>query len=161
MAAVDYFLKVDGVAGESHDATHRGAIELSSWEWSALNIGTMRFGGGGGAGRARMDDFRFSMRTNTATPKLVERLASGEHIPRAVLICRKAGTMTHEYLRITFEDCVVSMYAVEAVANGVNPEESISLNFAKVTFEYREQQADGSLGGSVVASHDMKRNRTI
>ena len=40
------------------------------------------------------------------------------------------------------------------------PVESISLNFAKVNFEYREQKADGSLGGAVVASHDMKRNQT-
>lgn len=163
MAAVDYFLHLDGIAGESHDAAHRGAIQLLSWRWFARNTGTMQFGGGGGgAGRAKMDDFHFTMRVNAATPKLLQRLASGEHIPRAVLVCRKAGTIPQEYLRVTFEDCVVATYTTGSIERSGEtiPREGLSLNFARVTFEYREQRADGSLGGSVVATHDMKQNRT-
>lgn len=161
MAAVDYFLHVDGVAGESQDAQHRGAIQLSQWRWSAYNTGTMRYGSGGGAGRARFDDFCFTMRLSTATPKLMQKLASGEHVPKAVLVCRKAGTVPREYLRVTFEDVVVSNYTTGSVEDGdVIPIERVTLNFAKVTFEYREQRADGTLGGAVVASHDLKQNRT-
>ena len=161
MAAVDYFLQIDGIEGESQDATHRGAIQINSWNWSARNTGTMQFGGGGGGGKAHLDDFDFSMRVNKATPKLVQKLASGEHIARAVLTCRKAGKTPQEYLKITFEDIIVSSYHTSGSASGdAIPLELVKLNFAKITFEYREQRADGSLGGSVVASHDMKRNRT-
>lgn len=161
MAGVDYFLIIDGVLGESRDATHTGTIQLSSWSWGAANAGTMQFGSGGGAGRATMQDFTFRMRTNAATPKLVQKLASGEHIPKAVLVCRKAGKTPHDYLKITFEDIVVATYDLRAVAgNDAISVEQIKLNFAKITYEYREQKADGSLGGVVVASHDMKQNRT-
>jgi type VI secretion system secreted protein Hcp len=161
MAAVDYFLKIDGVEGESQDATHKGEVQLSSWSWGATNTGTMQAGSGGGGGKASMQDFSFSMPVNRATPKLVQKLASGEHIKRAVLTCRKAGKTPQEYLRITFEDIIVSSYSTGG-AEGADaiPDEHISLNFAKITFEYREQKADGSLGGAVVASHDMKRNQT-
>lgn len=161
MATVDYFLKLDGITGESKDAEHKGAIQVSAWGWSAQNTGTMQFGSGGGAGRARVDDFYFLMRLNAATPKLIEKLASGEHIARAVLICRKAGKTPHEYLRITFEDVVVSTYSTGSDDDGdAIPLERVTLNFAKINFEYREQKADGSLGGAIVASHDMKQNRT-
>lgn len=161
MAAVDYFLKLDGIDGESQDAQYKGAIQISSWNWSAHNSGTMQFGGGGGGGRAHLDDFDFAMRVNRATPKLVQKLASGEHIPKALLTCRKAGKTPQEYLKITFEDCVVSAYHASGSAGAdAIPLELVKLNFARVTFEYREQQADGSLGGSIIASHDMKQNRT-
>jgi type VI secretion system secreted protein Hcp len=161
MAAVDYFLKIDGIEGESQDATHKGEIQLGSWSWGATNTGTMQAGGGGGGGKASMQDFSFTMPVNKATPKLVQKLASGEHIKRAVLTCRKAGKTPQEYLKITFEDIIVSNYSTAGSGDGnAIPDEHISLNFAKIIFEYREQKADGTLGGAVTASHDMKRNQT-
>lgn len=41
MAAVDYFLHLDGIIGESQDAQHRGAIQLLAWRWYAQNTSTM------------------------------------------------------------------------------------------------------------------------
>lgn len=128
MAAVDYFLHIDGIRGESHDAAHRGAIDLLSWHWAAENTGTMRFGGGG-AGRARVDDFHFTMRVSAATPKLVQKLDCGEHIPKAVLVCRKAGKTPCDYLHITFEDSVVDTYTTGSAEQSgeTMPREGIQL----------------------------------
>ena len=33
--AVDYFLKIDGIEGESQDAKHKGEIEVESFGWGA------------------------------------------------------------------------------------------------------------------------------
>ena len=33
MAAFDYFLKLDGIPGESVDAKHKGEIDVLSWSW--------------------------------------------------------------------------------------------------------------------------------
>ena len=50
MAAVAYFLKLDGIVGESKDAKHPGEIELESFSWGE----TVSIGGSSGAGgRAR------------------------------------------------------------------------------------------------------------
>ena len=51
MAAVDYFLKIDGVDGESTDDKHKGEIDILSWSWGVQQSGTMAHGGGGGEGK--------------------------------------------------------------------------------------------------------------
>ena len=47
MALVDYFLKIDGIQGESQDKTHKNEIEIMSFGWGATNTGTALVGGGG------------------------------------------------------------------------------------------------------------------
>ena len=39
MAVVDFFLKVDGIEGESQDSKHKGEIEVVSWSWGETNAG--------------------------------------------------------------------------------------------------------------------------
>ena len=68
MAAVDYFLKLEGVEGESPDEKHQKEIDVQSWSWGATNSGTFGSGGGGAAGKVSMQDFNFVMIVNKATP---------------------------------------------------------------------------------------------
>src|ERR1035437_3532731 len=102
MAAVDYFLKIDGIEGEAQDKTHKNEIQLESFSWGETNAGTMAAGVGGGSGRVAMQDFHFVMKTNKASPKLMLACATGEHIKNGILTCRKAGKEQQEYLKYTF-----------------------------------------------------------
>src|SRR5262245_38880290 len=110
MAAVDYFLKIKGIDGESADGKHKGEIDVESWSWGETQSGTGQFGGGSGAGKVQMQDFHFVMKMNKATPKLMLACASGEHIADALLTCRKAGKDQQEFLKIKFTDLLVSSY---------------------------------------------------
>ena len=162
MAVADYFLKIDGIEGESHDEKHPGEIQLDSWSWGASQGGTMSAGGGGGAGKVNMQDFHFTMTVNKAAPKLVLACASGQHIPKAVLICRKAGKEQQEFLKYTFSDLLVSSYQTGGSGgSSALPVEQISLNYTKIEIEYKEQKADGSLGGAVTAGWDLKKNSKV
>lgn len=162
MAAADYFLKLDGIDGESADSKHKGDIDLQSFSWGASNAGSFSAGGGGGSGKVSMQDFHFVMNINKASPKLMLTCATGEHIKKAVLVCRKAGTEQQEYLKVTFSDVLVSSYQTGASAGGGSgPIDQISLNFAKVEFEYKEQKPDGSLGGAIKAGYDVKANKKV
>jgi type VI secretion system secreted protein Hcp len=162
MAAVDYFLKLDGVEGESKDDKHKSEIDLQSWSWGQTNSGTFGAGGGGGAGKVSMQDFHFVMTVNKATPKLMEQCASGTHINTALLTCRKAGTEQQEFLKIKFSDVLVSSYQTGGAASSdIVPTDQISLNFAKVEFEYHEQKDDGTLGGAVKGGWDQKLNKKV
>ncbi len=162
MAAVDYFLKIEGIEGESSDAKHKGEIELSSWSWGEKQSGTHASGAGGGAGKVAMDDFRFTMHVNKATPKLMLACASGEHIKKATLVCRKAGKDQQEYMKIVLSDLLVSSYSTGGSASSsVVPVDQIAMNFAKIEFEYKEQKGDGTLGGAVKAGWDLKSNAKI
>ena len=91
MALVDYFLKIEGIPGESQDAKHKDEIQVLSFSFGESQSGTMAFGGGGGAGKVQMQDFHFMMNVNKASPKLFLACACGEHIPSAILTARKAG----------------------------------------------------------------------
>ena len=159
MAHVDYFLKLDGIDGESADHKHKGEIDLESWSWGASQGGTHSSGGGGGAGKVHMQDFHFVMKCNKASPKLMLACASGQHIKKAVLTCRKAGTTQQEFMKVTFSDLLVSSYQTGGSGHGdVIPTDQISLNFAKIELEYKEQKTDGSLGGATTAGWDLKSN---
>jgi type VI secretion system secreted protein Hcp len=159
--AVDYFLKIDGIEGESQDAKHKNEIDLESWSWGETQVGAHAAGGGGGSGKVDMHDFSFVMKVNKASPKLLLTCSSGEHIKKAVLICRKAGKDQQEYVKITLSDLLVSSFQTGGSAGNVIPVDQVSLNFSKIEYEYKEQKADGSLGSTVQAGWDLKQNKRV
>jgi type VI secretion system secreted protein Hcp len=160
MAIVDYFLKMDGVEGESTDSKHKGWIEVESWSWSEAQMGTHSSGGGGGAGKVKMRDLAIVSKTDKSSPKLFQACATGQHIKTGTLSCRKAGGTQQEYLKITLSDVLVSSWSHSADSTGgALPTDQFSINFAKIEFEYKEQKADGSTGGTVKAGWDVAKNK--
>lgn len=162
MAAVDYFLKIAGIDGESTDAVHKGEIDIESWSWGESNPGsTLAAGGGGGAGKVAMNDFSFVMKLNKASPKLFLACAQGEHIKTAWLTARRSGGKDGDYfLKWSFADLLISSYQTGA-PSGELPVEQISFNFAKIEVEYKEQKPDGSLAPAIRAGWDLKTNKKI
>jgi type VI secretion system secreted protein Hcp len=156
MAAVDYFLKIDGIPGESTDHKHKDEIDVSSWSWGVTQSGTHAYGGGGGAGKSAHGDLHFTMRISKASPKLHLACATGEHIKKAVLTCRKAGKEQQEYLKVTFTDVLVSSYQASGSEREIVPVEQCALNFAKIEFSYQTQKSDGTLEGAVKSAYDVK-----
>jgi type VI secretion system secreted protein Hcp len=158
MAAVDFFLKIDGIPGEATDTKHSNEVDLISWSWGESNAGSHGSGGGGGAGKVAMQDFSFTMRVNKASPKLFLACASGQHIASALLTCRKAGKQQQEYLKISFTDLLVSSYQTGGSEGDVVPVDQIAFNFAKIELTYSPQKPDGSLGSPVIAYYNVETN---
>jgi type VI secretion system secreted protein Hcp len=161
MAAVDFFLKVDTIEGESTDAKHKNEIDVQSWSWGETQTGTFAGGGGGGAGKVSMQDFHFTMTVNKATPKLMLACATGQHIPKAVLTCRKAGGNQQEYMTVTMSDLLVSSYQTGGSQGDLVPVDQISLNFSKIEVEYKPQDQKGAVGSPVKVGYDLKLNKKV
>ena len=160
--AVDYFLKIDGIDGESKASKVPGSIDLQSFSWGETQTGTHASGGGGGAGKVQMQDFHFAMKASKASPKLMLACAEGEHFKKATLTCRKAGKEQQEFLKVTMSDLLVSSYQTSGSSNGDEvPTDQVSLNFSKVEFEYKDQKADGTLGGTVKTGYDVKAMKKV
>src|SRR5687768_18000173 len=83
--AVDYFLKLDGIKGESTADKHKDEIDIMSFSWGLTQAATAGFGGGAGAGKVQMQDFHFTSKVSRASPQLFLSCASGKHIPTATL----------------------------------------------------------------------------
>ena len=161
MAAVDLFLKIDGIQGESKDAKHANEIDVDAFSWGETNVVSHAGGGGGGAGKVAMQDFHFTKRLDKASPVLFLACASGKHFPKAVLSARKAGQGQQDYLVITLSDVVVSGYQVGGAESGEAGVDQTSLAFSRIVFEYRPQKPDGSLAPAVKAGWDVKTNKAI
>ena len=158
MAGADYFLKIEGVAGESTDDQHQGEISLESWSWAE----TRPDGAGGGAGKVQMQDFHFVMPVSKASPKLLLACASGEHLRSARLTCRRAGASRQEFLTFTFSDVRVSAYQTGGPpASDLPPSDQVSLTYGKIEVEYREQRPDGTPGAATKAGWDLTRNQPL
>jgi type VI secretion system secreted protein Hcp len=162
MASVDYFLKIEGIDGESKDQKHAGEIQLQSWSWGETQSGAMSAGGGGGAGKVSMQDFHFVMEVNKASPKLLLACASGQHIASATLTCRKAGTEQQEFLQYKFYELLISSFQTGGSGgSSILPQDQISFNYTKIEVQYKEQTDTGSLGGAVTAGWDLKKNTKV
>jgi type VI secretion system secreted protein Hcp len=162
MAGVDYFIKFDGIKGESADSKHKDEIDVESWSWGETRTGTPGPGGGAGAGAGKvaMQDFHFVMRLNRASPSLMRACATGEHIKMATLSGRKAGKGQQDYLTFKFHDVLVSSYQTGGAEQAdVDPVDQVSFNFAKIEVDYKLQKPDGSLAAGGQFKFDLKANK--
>ena len=157
-AQVDYFLKIDGIDGESADEGHKDWINLLSFSQSVSRNADPT---GGGAGVAKFEDMQFTKYLDKATPLLMLHCANGQPIREAILVCRKAGSTGGapvEYYKITLTDVLVTSVSTGGSSADVVPTETLSLNYSKIAWEYTPQAADGTLEPPVKAAWDVSTN---
>lgn len=158
--AVDYFLKIDGIEGESQDSIHKGELQIESYEVGASQAHLASFtGGGSAAGKASFSAFTFLKKVDKSSPKLFLACANGQHLKSAVLVARKAGTEQKEYLKITLTEVLVSSYNIGGHNAEGQATDQVGFSFAKIEFEYKEQKPDGSMGGLVKTGYDLKQQK--
>ena len=158
-----WFLKIDGVAGESTDAAHKGEIDVQSWSWGLTQSGTS--GGGaavGGAGKASFQDFHFVGRISRASPALFLACASGSHIKSATLSgVRGAGKVKGaDFLQIKFTDLLVTSQLLGGSPDA-EPVEQISFNYGKLELTYTPQSPTGSPEPPLKTGWDVKANKKL
>lgn len=94
-----------------------------------------------------------------SSPLLQLACATGQHIEEAVLIVRKAGGEPLEYVKITMNGVFVTNVSTGGSGGEDRLTENVSLNFAKVKFEYQEQDEKGAKkGGPVQYTYDIAKN---
>ncbi|HEV3386537.1 MAG TPA: type VI secretion system tube protein Hcp [Gemmata sp.] len=173
--ASDYLLQIDGIKGESQDDKHKDTIEIMSFSWGATNTGISASGTGGGAGKVSFQDLHVMKSVDKASPLLMLACASGQHIKSAVLYVRKQGGNQQDYYTVTLTDLLVSSFKSGAgplattrdssaeidleQESGPVPVDFVSLNFSKISFEYKPQKPDGSLDSAISAGWDVKANK--
>jgi type VI secretion system secreted protein Hcp len=160
MAQVDYFLKLDGIKGETKATGKEGQLELDSFSWGETQSGSHSSGGGGGAGKVSMQDLHFTKRLDTSSVQLAQACAAGTHIAEATLTARKAGDKPLDFFEVKLTDVLVSSYQTGGSSHGdIVPTDQASLNFAKIQWTYFEQTAKGGAGSPVKGGYDVKANK--
>lgn len=158
---VDMFMKITGqiqgvIKGESTDSKHPGEIEVESFSWDVIQpVITHGAGAGMASGRRELGKFIFSMKSQIATPHLLQAACTGEHLKTVILTCRKAGGQQQEYMKWTLTNAMV-VYLKTGCIVGTDalPHDQVSLTFRKIEVDYKEQKADGTLGGGIMFMDD-------
>ena len=159
--ALDMFLKLDGIAGESKDKAHKDEIEVLSFSWGASNPVTIgSSSGGAGAGKVSISSFNFMNHVQKSSPLLFLAMAQGQHIETALVSVRKAGANA-DFYKMTLTNVFVESVQHSASEGGEEdtPTESVSLFFQKVDFEYRQQLPAGQYGDWVKFIWDQAFNK--
>lgn len=150
--AVDMFIKLGDIKGESLDSKHKEEIDVLAWSWGMSQSGTMHLGSGGGAGKVNVQDLSFTKYVDKSSPALMGACAKGSHLDKAVLTCRKAGGNPLEYMVFTFESVLVSSLSFGGSGGEERFTENVTLNFEKYSVTYQPQNAKGEKEGGPVDS---------
>jgi type VI secretion system secreted protein Hcp len=156
--ALNTFIKIDSIKGESQDDKHKGEIDVLSWNWGLERPAATPSGGGGAAGKVSVHDLSITKRTDLSTTQLMLACANGGHIKEALLTVRKPDRNQLEFVRIRMND--VTVRAVSTADSGADSiTENVALNFAKVEVDYVPQRPDGSAGTTVQFKWDFQVNK--
>lgn len=157
--ASDYFLKLDGIKGETKDSKHKDEIDLISFSWGINQTGSATAGGGAGAGKAVATDFEVAMPVNRASPLLFSACVTGKHIASGTLSVRRVSKEQAEYLKFKFTDIVITGYQESGNVEEEKPLDVVRFNYAKIEMSYAPQKPDGSLDIPVTGNFDFKAGK--
>ncbi len=144
--AMDMFLTLEPIKGESKDETYKDKIDVLAWSWGMSNSGSAHAGGGMGAGKVNVNDISLTKWIDASSPDLMKSCCNGKHFAEGKLIVRKAGENPVEYLIITMTDVLITSVSTGGSGGEDRLTENVGLNFAKVNVKYTPQDNKGAAG---------------
>ena len=151
--AVDIVLKINSsppIKGESSKVAD--GIDVLEWSWGLTQSASAHVSTGAGSGSADVRDLTIKKWVDGASPVLIYSCFKGNDLKEAVLTVTKVGGTGGpiEMVKMTMYGTVfVSSVNTGQAEPGDRYSETITLNFAKVKFDYTGQKADQSKGATV------------
>jgi type VI secretion system secreted protein Hcp len=159
--AVDMFIKIGDIKGESKDDKHKEEVDVLAWSWGLSQTGSFAHGAGGGSGKVSVQDISLTKYVDASSTALMLAACKGTHIKQAVLTVRKAGDTPLEYIKITLDSVLVSSLSTGGSGGEDRLTENLSLNFAKFKVEYTTQADTGGKGSTSTAAWDVAANKAV
>jgi type VI secretion system secreted protein Hcp len=157
--AVDIFMVIDTVKGESTDAGFPGSIQVNSWNWGMTQSGNTHTSTGSGTGKVSVGDLSFVKAVDSTSPTLTQTCCNGTAFKTATLSMRKAGGASAlTYLVITLKNVIISSVQLGSSSSDDQQMETITLNFGEFTYEYTSQASAGTGGATTSVTWNIPGN---
>jgi len=115
--AIDVYLQIDGIKGESQDDKHKDWIECTSVNWGLVQprSATASTGGGHTAERVDLEEVTFRKLADLSSPILMQTCAQGKTIPKAKFeFMRADGNGTPiKYFEIELENVLICLVSCD------------------------------------------------
>jgi type VI secretion system secreted protein Hcp len=154
--AVDYFLKLDPVKGESKADGFVDQIQVLSWSWGGSNTSTVGGSSGSGAGKADLSDLNIMITMDKSSPELFKGMTAGTHYKKGTMSAVKTGAKGKPYLTVDLEEVFVT--SLQLSASSEVPTVSVSFTYKTISIEYKQQGTDGTLTSTGAVKYDLATN---
>jgi len=162
--AIDVYLQIDGIKGESADDRHKDWIECKAVQWDVAQpkSATASTGGGHTAERCEHSDIVLEKLADLASPILLQTCSAGKTIPKARFEFMRADGQGEriKYFEIEIENVLIGSVS-PGVAEGSILTESVGLKFSKVKWKYTQQKITGGAGGNTSGGWDLAANKVV
>jgi type VI secretion system secreted protein Hcp len=160
--AIDVYLKIETIKGESKDKDHVDWIECKSVSWSVSQpkSATASTSGGHTAERCEHSEISITKLSDLATPILLQACASGKTFSKGTLHFMRADAdgKPITYFEIELDNVLIGDVS-PAVSEGDILTENLGIKFSKVKWKYTKQDIKGGINGNTTGGWDLATNR--
>ncbi|EES89199.1 Hcp family type VI secretion system effector [Helicobacter canadensis] len=160
----DFFIKIDGIDGESTEQNHQKWIEVIDFGHGATqNVAlgkTYEI-----SGRGHLTPFYFTHMVDKATPKLQHYCMTGQKINKVEFqVCRSIGNSQVSVYEVTLESVKIAKAEINTVSRVIDAEtayqavERVEFIAGKITWKVTPIKSDNTKDGAVEASFDQTIN---
>ncbi|WP_137171869.1 type VI secretion system tube protein Hcp [Massilia sp. HP4] len=162
--AIDVYLQIDGIKGESMDDKHKDWIECTAVSWGVTQprSATASTGGGHTAERCEHQEIALTKLADLASPILLQTCSAGKTIPKARLEFMRADGQGDriKYFEIELENVLIGGIS-PSVSEGCIIQEQVGLKFSKIKWKYTQQKVTGGAGGNTSGGWDLAANKIV
>jgi len=149
------YMNYEGIKGDVSEEDHKEWIPVGSISFAASREANTEVGKGDErqGTQVSVNDISIIKPMDAASPHLFTQSVVGLGKKVKIHITRSGETQQTNYLEIELEKCCVTRYGIST--DGVRHNESMTLNFLKISFRYIPVKEDGSPGTAIPVNFNI------
>ena len=143
--AVDMFIKIKDIEGESVKPGHEGEIDILAWNWGTSHTVKQRMKRPTRYSEVATNmDMTFTKKMDASSSDLFRFCNNGADLGKVELIVINPKREFDTIISIQFHDVTCVAYRISGSGDDAVPTESVSFNYSKIEFNYKQQNEDGT-----------------
>ena len=160
-AGLNYFLKFDGIDGESTYTGHEKWTNIDSFSWGASNSSVGGRGAGAGAGKPEFSPFSWTQQLDKSVPPLFMALVGGKHFKTATLeaVKPRGDRFSSAFFQMKFDEVLLTKLDFAGSGSRTVDVAGAFDSFTKITMTYKPELGNGSgYGPAIIGGWDIRKN---
>jgi type VI secretion system secreted protein Hcp len=162
--ALDAYLQIEGISGESQDDKHKNWLEVFNVSWNIHQPRATSASTAGGltTGRAEFSELTFSKLADLSSPVIQQHCAMGKTIPKFKFEFMRADGDGKPicYYTVEIENVMFASVTPNSGAGGIITEQ-VHLAYARMKWKYTKQGVRGGTEGNSSGGWCCSSNKCI